>query len=763
MPTRRCLLPRLLAALVLVSLLTGGLPSGAPATETEYRSLRVEVTPTDKAALQELLRSGLDVTYVHGIVAEVLVTPAERADLEARGYGVRLIREYKVSPESPLRTTPEFLPEYISYSEAVTRLNDLAATYPSLTSLTTIGTTHEGRAIYALKISDNAGVDEIEPEVLIIGNHHAREAISVIIPFALADSLLMNYGADPQFTEWVDERETWIVPTVNPDGLTYSETTYYFWRKNRRPNGDGSYGVDLNRNYDYEWGHDDNGSSPTPSSPTYRGPSPASELEIQAMQAFYDSREFVFSISYHSHGNLVLWGPAWKPGFNVDHDLFVGFGEIATASNGYVPGNVAMGAIYLVNGSTDDWAYSAPTHAKVYGFTPEVGTSSDYFNPPASRIPTLVLQGLDPALVALEYADRPERLAPPGQPTITPHPGSATGSYDVVWSAPTTADTQVIQYELTEKTGPAVVTEGLESSAAAFATGGWTRSTARKYAGSYSLYSGSGNDLNRICLAREGYVVQPGDEFTFRAWYDIESNWDYAYAILSTDGGRSWVNLAGTGTTMLDPNGTNADNGITGASSGWQLHTYDLSAWVGQTVWLGLRYYTDGGVIEEGIYVDDIWPVQTWSSSSVLSASIAGTSYSVVGRPAGTYWYSVRGQDAEGDWGYRSADEPVAVLSTGVALVGRADFFLEKAAPNPFSRQTALRFGLGRTEDHSLAVYDVSGRKVRTLSSGLAPAGTSVATWDGRDEGGKPVPSGVYFVRLTSRAGERIERAVVLR
>ncbi len=128
----------------------------------------------------------------------------------------------------------------------------------------------EGRYIYALKISDNVSIDEDEPEVLYMGNHHAREIMSVDIPLRFAQYLLANYGTDPDVTAMVNEREIYFVPMVNPDGHVYVELNHsgdsdYWWRKNRRRNYDGSYGVDLNRNYGYMWGYDNIGSSPMPS------------------------------------------------------------------------------------------------------------------------------------------------------------------------------------------------------------------------------------------------------------------------------------------------------------------------------------------------------------------------------------------------------------------------------------------------------------------------------------------------------------------
>ena len=145
------------------------------------------------------------------------------------------------------------------------------------------------------------------------------------------------------------------------------------------------------------------------------------------------------------------------------------------------------------------------------------------------------------------------------------------------------------------------------------------------------------NTLNRICLAREGYVVQPGDIYSFRGLWDLENQCDYVYAVVSTDGGRSYESLPGSFTSMDDPKGRNAGHGITGQSDGWQLLEFDLSEYVGQTVWLGFRINTDGGGLGAGMWIDDIQPIQTWASSTVIDANIAGNSYSFNDRPAGKY------------------------------------------------------------------------------------------------------------------------------
>ena len=111
------------------------------------------------------------------------------------------------------------------------------------------------------------------------------------------DQLLDDYGHDPEATFLVDQRELFFVPCVNPDGYEYNRTTNPggggLWRKNRRANVGGSYGVDLNRNYATGWSAPNGGSSPTPTSDTYRGTAPFSEPETAALEAFAASRHFV--------------------------------------------------------------------------------------------------------------------------------------------------------------------------------------------------------------------------------------------------------------------------------------------------------------------------------------------------------------------------------------------------------------------------------------------------------------------------------------
>lgn len=252
--------------------------------------------------------------------------------------------------------------DYHSYRELEADFQALERSFPGLAKVHTIGTSLEGRNIYALKISDYVTLDEDEAEVLFLGCHHAREWISVEIPYILAKYLLENAAADPEVRRLVNESEIWIVPLVNPDGLEYSIHYYRYWRKNRRLNSDGTYGVDINRNYGYAWGIDNSGSSPVPASEVYRGPAPFSEPETRAVRDLFLEKDFRAMISYHSYSQIILypWGYTKAPTGKEQelNEIAVAMASLMQPENGRVYAyGPAAASLYLTNGDTTDWTF----------------------------------------------------------------------------------------------------------------------------------------------------------------------------------------------------------------------------------------------------------------------------------------------------------------------------------------------------------------------------------------------------------------------
>lgn len=284
---------------------------------------------------------------------------------------------------------------YLTYDEMLAELARMQTLYPHLISpVTPIDTllTIEGRPIYWLRVSDKPLEEEPdEPKVLYTALHHAREPNSLSQMIFYLWHLLENYDTDPEVRYLVDHTGLYFIPCLNPDGYLYNEAIEPsgggLWRKNRREVETGIFGVDLNRNYGYEWGFNDSGSSPNPNSQVYRGDAPFSEPETRAAKFFCEQHDFKIVLNYHAFGNLMIhpWGYNTAP--TEEDDIFKGLGEVLTRENGYLLGTAIETVGYIVNGGSDDWMYGGTEQReKAYAYTPEVGPGNFGFWPPASAI-----------------------------------------------------------------------------------------------------------------------------------------------------------------------------------------------------------------------------------------------------------------------------------------------------------------------------------------------------------------------------------------
>jgi len=280
-----------------------------------------------------------------------------------------------------------------TYQEMLNALDQMRSLYPNLisvrTPISTTNTTIQGRDVFYVRVSDNPDSDENEAEVLYTGVHHAREPMSMMNLMYYMWYLLENYATDQRVQNIVDNTEMYFIPIVNPHGYLYNESTNPngggFWRKNRRNNADGSTGVDLNRNYDFQWGLNNVGSSPTPSSDTYRGTAPFSEPETQMVRDFVQSHNFVNAFNNHAYSNLMIhpWGYTATP--TADAELYGEISEHMCWHNRYHYGN-GDEVIYAVNGEADDWFYGVED---VFAWTPEIGSGAEggFWPSPTNIVP----------------------------------------------------------------------------------------------------------------------------------------------------------------------------------------------------------------------------------------------------------------------------------------------------------------------------------------------------------------------------------------
>jgi hypothetical protein len=196
--------------------------------------------------------------------------------------------------------------QYKTYQETEHFLQQVVSEHPDLFKVQSIGKTHEQRDIMLITVSFDVDNAESKPALLYTGTIHAREWIGNELAVKFIEYVVDNYEYNPQLIDILNSNTLYMVPCLNPDGFEYSMKHFSFWRKNRRLNHDGTYGVDLNRNFSYGFP----GSKNT-SSNVYSGPKAFSEPETQAIKQFVDSHENItIALDYHSQGNVFF--PAHK-------------------------------------------------------------------------------------------------------------------------------------------------------------------------------------------------------------------------------------------------------------------------------------------------------------------------------------------------------------------------------------------------------------------------------------------------------------------
>lgn len=298
-----------------------------------------------------------------------------------------------------------------NYSEMTEKLRKLSSDHSGISQLSSIGKTLEGRDIWAMRISGNLAESSTLPAVIFMGGHHAREHLSIELPLYYIEYLLTEYSAgNPRIQKLVNSREIHIIPMVNPDGAEYDISTgnYKMWRKNRTRNSNGTYGVDLNRNYGYQWGG--GGASTSPSSDTYRGPQAFSELETQAIKQYVERHENIsILLSFHTFSELILypWGHQYEGISNSqDKQVHEVMARKMAEWNGYTPQQSSQ--LYIASGDTTDWSYG--TH-KIISFTFELDPADSWggggFYPGAAVIPEVQRKNLEPVLYLIENSGNP--------------------------------------------------------------------------------------------------------------------------------------------------------------------------------------------------------------------------------------------------------------------------------------------------------------------------------------------------------------------
>ena len=640
----------------------------------------------------------LTIARDNGFKLEVLIDDLEQHFLTQNNLKVPL-KNLECATVSETYQTPVHFNDpvgsmggYFTYQEVLDELDQMKALYPNLittkSNISTFLTQGQpdnsvtpsigSNGIKWVKISDNPDASEQEPQILYSAIHHAREPMSLHQLIFYMWYLLENYETDTEVQSIVNNTELFFVPVVNPDGYLYNEKTNPngggFWRKNRRNNGNGTFGVDNNRNYQFfidgnpnngMWGGE--GSSGNPDSQVYRGSSPFSEIENQAMKWFVEQHNFIMAFNNHSWGELLLRPYGYIENTpSADEELLDNLGAELVSQNGY--NNILSAELYAAAGDSDDFMYgTVGTHDKILAYTPEIGPE---FWPPSNQIEaiskSMMYHNLTAAKMTNNFASLKDTaplytgtspvidapfdikrfgLSGNGNFTVSLNPVSnnidAAGN-PVNFNGLELLETQIgnIQYSLsgTVNSGDLIVYElvvnngSFDTTLLVTKTFGSLSPLFEDYASSTSNYSNNGwaTTTQSFVSAPSSITESPNADYndnanksielnntidltdviganvTFWTKFDIENNYDYAQFQISTNGGNSWISQCGLYTNAGSEDQPQGQPLYDGTQNNWVLEQIDLSDYIGQTINARFIFRSDNFVEADGFYFDDL-------------------------------------------------------------------------------------------------------------------------------------------------------------
>jgi hypothetical protein len=407
------LIVALMFAIVLVS---APLRSTAQATAPTRLLVRY-----DNVALDRLLGTGIIKVDPDGNgnlislvedTAFVILTPQQRDSILAKGLlgstiaedsdSLALIRRAMYGPGLRLETP------YHTYATLNREIDSLQKARPDLLHVFTIGSTTAGKVpIRAVKLSRNVMKDDDRPTILFDGCHHSNEILGAEICLAILRTFVASHGNDPDISRWLSAFQIYVIPVINVDGYqVVTSGADPRWRKNRRDtNGNGTMeitdGVDVNRNYDFNWAQ---GGSADPESERYRGTFPFSESENQAFASLARSKHFLASLTYHSMGEVIYYPWTWRGLKAPDDVLLTRMARSIAGSITTMKGDTSYKAEYGSGmvGQSYPWLYGT---LGTFDFVVETGWGAIF--PPARAVDRIVRANLAGVRTFLKLAEGP--------------------------------------------------------------------------------------------------------------------------------------------------------------------------------------------------------------------------------------------------------------------------------------------------------------------------------------------------------------------
>jgi len=449
-------LAKALSATVLALIAIHSSPIAAAEPDGDCSTTVVRAWFTERSQVDALARhiEPWEVDHDRGLLV-VGVDSAGYQRLLDLGFEIEIDQKRTAEICTPKKSLPgqtEGIPGYLCYrtvEEAFQTAQDLATDYPGLVTWIDAGDSWEkttpggnpGYDMMVLRLTNTLVVGTPpagttgKPRLFVTSAIHAREYTTAELMTRFAEYLVTNHGIDPDATWLLDEHEIHLMLFANPDGRKHAETGLS-WRKNTNENycspTSNSRGADLNRNFEFQWGCC-GGSSGDSCSDTYRGVSPTSEPEVQAVQSyarsiFPDQRADDLGaaaptdatglyIDIHSYSELVLWPWGFTGTPTGNGAALQTLGRKLAFFNGYEP-DQAIG-LYPTDGTTVDFAYG---DLGVAACLFELGTW--FFQDCADFESTIFPDNLEALIFAAKVVRTPY-LTPAG-PEITGAAASAT-------------------------------------------------------------------------------------------------------------------------------------------------------------------------------------------------------------------------------------------------------------------------------------------------------------------------------------------------
>ena len=673
---------------------------------------------------------------------------------------------------------------YLTYAEMVLQLDSMRLRYPSLiTAKESLAVTEQGRIIWGVEISDNPGVPEPGEAVAHYDAlHHAREPQSMATIMYYMYWLLDNYGTNPEATYLVNNRRMCFVPIVNVDGYVYNQTTNPngggSWRKNRRNNGNGIFGVDLNRNYNYQWGYDNIGSSPTPSSDTYRGPSPLSEPEARAIRNFTMRKLPSIAMSAHTVAGRYLNPYSYKDTV-VSYEYYAEFASDFSAQNRYLYGTVFQMLSYNSNGTTRDYLHH---DLGCYSWTPEFGGSG--FWPARSEIVLIAQENLLACkymswvaggfadyqsfqLVGRQFALRGDTLrfsVTVKNKGLTLNANSVNVTVQSLYPNATPIVTSALY--------PAIPPRQYSTNTPPFAFRIEPAAATLDEMKFVTVTTQDGIETSRdtfsVVVGYPRALFTESGEAGMGNWTSSGTGilWDTTF-VMAYKGVRSladsrYGNVANnTNNTLTLSNSIN----LTGTTNP-RLEFFARWANEANTDYVRLQVSTNNGaswVNFAGRYTTLVGgqPAYTANKGTWAWEYINLAAY--VGQQVKLRFNLVADASLRGDGFYFDEMRVVDYRDSVLAAVGErtlnpTSFNLEQNYPNPFNPATEIRYQMSEVSHVTLKVFDILGREVATLVNEQKSPGTYTVQWDATGNA-----SGVYIYRLTAGSYSSTRKLLLLR